>query len=64
MFHRSFARRIPQWYGRGIAEVMSNTVVREKKMHVGRLMQRNVEIMRERAPIPLAEFLSADRRSP
>jgi tetratricopeptide (TPR) repeat protein len=63
-FHRSFARKIPQWYGRGIAEVMSNTVVREKELHVGRLMQRNVEIMRERVPIPLREFLSADRHSP
>ena len=49
---------------RGIAEVMSNTFVREKELHVGRLMQGNLEVMRERAPIPLAEFLSADRRSP
>jgi hypothetical protein len=64
IFHRSFPRQIPQWYGRGICGVMSNTVVREKELHVGRLMQRNLDVMRERAPIRLGEFLSADRRSP
>ncbi len=64
IFHRSFPRQIPQWYGRGICEVMSNTVVREKELHVGRLMQRNLDVLRERVPIPLREFLSADRRSP
>lgn len=64
VFHRSFPQQIPQWYGRGIAEVMSNTFVREKELQVGRLMQRNLDVMRERAPIPLNEFLSADRRSP
>ncbi len=43
---------------------MSNTIVREKELHVGRLMQGNLDEMRQRAPIPLNEFLSADRRSP
>ena len=64
VFHRSFPRQIPQWYGRGICEVMSNTFVREKELHVGRLMEDNLDVMRRRAPIPLNEFLSADRRSP
>ena len=64
VFHRSFPQQIPEWYGRGVAEVMSNTVVRQKELHVGRLMQRNLDVIRERAPIPLNEFLSADRRSP
>jgi tetratricopeptide (TPR) repeat protein len=64
VFHRSFPQQVPQWYGRGIAEVMSNTFVREKELHVGRLIQRNLDVVRERAPIPLVEFLAADRRSP
>jgi tetratricopeptide (TPR) repeat protein len=64
VFYRSFPRQIPEWYGRGVCEVMSNTVVREKELHVGRLMKQNMRIMRERAPIPLPEFLAADRRSP
>jgi len=63
-FHRSFPRQLPEWYARGICGVMSNTVVREKELHVGRLMKQNVRIMRERAPIPLKDFLAADRRSP
>ena len=64
VFTNAFPRRLPQWYSRGVAEVMSNTFVREKELHVGRLMQGNIDVMRERAPIPLAEFLSADRSSP
>ena len=64
VFTRTFPRSLPEWYARGIAEVMSNTFVRETEMHVGRLMQGNINIMRVRAPIPLAEFLAADRRSP
>lgn len=63
IFTRTFPRRIPEWYARGIAGVMSNTFVREKRLDVGRLMQGNIDVMRERAPIPLAEFLAADRRS-
>ena len=64
VFTRAFPRSLPQWYARGVAEVMSNTFVRENELHVGRVMERNVRVMRERAPIPLAEFLGADRRSP
>jgi tetratricopeptide (TPR) repeat protein len=64
VFHRSFPRKIPQWYGRGVAEVMSNTVVREKELHVGRLIQWDLDTMRSRTPIPLNQFLSADRGSP
>jgi tetratricopeptide (TPR) repeat protein len=64
VFTNAFPRRLPLWYSRGVAEVMSNTFVREKELHVGRLMQGNLDLMRQRAPIPLADFLSADRRSP
>jgi tetratricopeptide (TPR) repeat protein len=64
VFTRSFPGRLPEWYSRGIAEVMSNTFVREKEVHVGRLIQGNLDIMRERASIPLNEFLSAQGRSP
>ncbi|HYN02257.1 MAG TPA: tetratricopeptide repeat protein [Vicinamibacteria bacterium] len=63
IFTRTFPRRLPEWYARGIAGVMSNTFVRGKQLDVGRLMQGNINVMRERAPIPLAEFLAADRRS-
>jgi hypothetical protein len=35
VFSRSFPQRLPQWYSRGMAEVLSNTLVREKEIHVG-----------------------------
>ena len=63
VFTGAFARRLPLWYSRGIAEVMSNTFVREKELQVGRPMQGNLEELRGRAPIPFAEFLAADRSS-
>lgn len=63
VFTNAFPRRLPIWYSRGIAEVVSNTFVREKELHVGRPMRGNLEELRGRALIPLAEFLSADRTS-
>jgi TPR repeat protein len=63
VFTRSFPQRLPAWYSRGIAEVMSNTIVREKEVHVGRPMRGNLEILNQRPAIPLDEFLSADYRS-
>jgi len=63
VFHRSMPRGVPEWYSRGVAEVLSNTIVREKELHVGRLMQDHLDRMREAVTIPLAEFLAADRSS-
>jgi tetratricopeptide (TPR) repeat protein len=63
VFTRSFPRVLPFWYSRGVAEVMSNTVVREKELHVGRVIQDNLKLMQSQGSIPLEEFLAADRRS-
>jgi len=63
VFTRSFPRRLPAWYSRGMAEVMSNTIVRDKELHVGRPMAENLERLRQYSPIPLSEFLSAEGRS-
>jgi tetratricopeptide (TPR) repeat protein len=63
VFHRSFPRRVPEWYGRGIAEVMSNTIVRDKELHVGRPLSSNLQTVRERPMVPLGELLSADHAS-
>jgi hypothetical protein len=63
VFNRSFPRRLPVWYARGIAEVMSNTIVRDEELHVGRPLRANIELLRERAPVPIKEFLVADYRS-
>jgi tetratricopeptide (TPR) repeat protein len=63
VFNRSFPRRVPAWYARGIAEVMSNTIVRDKELHVGRPMPWNLQTVRERPLVPLGELLSADYSS-
>lgn len=64
VFSGAFPRRLPLWYQRGVAEVMSNTFVREKELHVGRPLRSNLRVLNERPAIPLAEFLAVDRRSP
>jgi tetratricopeptide (TPR) repeat protein len=63
VFNRSFPQRLPQWYARGMAEVLSNTIVREKEIHIGRPMRENLELMTQRPPIPIDEFLSATSSS-
>ena len=63
VFNRSFPRRLPAWYSRGIAEVMSNTIVRDKELHVGRPLRSNIETVRQHSLVPLGELLSADYAS-
>jgi len=63
VFHRSLPVGVPAWYSRGVAEVLSNTIVREKELHVGRLMSDNLQRVRENALIPLDEFLGVERGS-
>lgn len=63
VFNRSFPRHLPAWYSRGIAEVMSNTIVRDKELHVGRPLHSNLATVREHSLVPLGELLSADRSS-
>lgn len=63
VFHRSLPPGTPEWYSRGVTEVLSNTIVREKEIHVGRLMDQHLRRMREQTHIPLAEFLAVQRGS-
>jgi tetratricopeptide (TPR) repeat protein len=63
VFTRSFPQRLPAWYARGVADLMSNTIVREKELHVGRPIRGHLEVMRQQRAVPLGEFLTADERS-
>jgi tetratricopeptide (TPR) repeat protein len=63
VFNRSFPRRLPAWYSRGIAEVMSNTIVRDKELHVGRPLRSSLQTVREHSLVPLSELLTADSSS-
>jgi tetratricopeptide (TPR) repeat protein len=60
---RSFPRPLPAWYLRGVSEVWSNTRVRDKEIHVGRVIQSNVQRVRQGGLIRLDEFLSAEGQS-
>lgn len=63
VLHRSLPVSIPAWYARGVTEVLSNTIVREKELHVGRLINGHLQTLYQRALIPLDEFLAVSGRS-
>jgi tetratricopeptide (TPR) repeat protein len=42
---------------------MSNTIVRDKELHVGRPLRSNIETVRQHSLVPLGELLSADYSS-
>jgi len=58
-FGRSFPVSAPPWLVRGVAELMSSTSVREKELRVGRPLQNSLDTIRQRALVPLDEFLGA-----
>jgi len=53
----------PLWFSRGLADLFGNTVVRGKDVQVGRLISHHLRELGGRTRIPLAELLSADRKS-
>jgi TPR repeat protein len=59
----SFPRSLPAWYHRGLAEVWSNSLVRDREIQVGRPIRYRLSRLREHAPIPAAEFFGAARGS-
>jgi len=63
VFHRSTPGKVPEWYARGVSDVLSNTIVRDKELHVGRLMNDRLSRVREGSFIPLEEFLAVERGS-
>ncbi|MGE0455597.1 MAG: hypothetical protein AB7O37_14160 [Vicinamibacteria bacterium] len=58
-FGRSFHVAAPPWLVRGVAELMSSTSVREKELRVGRPLRNSLETIRQRALVPMDDFLGA-----
>jgi hypothetical protein len=56
--------RLPIWLSRGLAEVMSNTIVTDRSLQVGMILVSSLETLRDRGRIRFPEFVSADGRSP
>ncbi|MEO6213057.1 MAG: hypothetical protein ABIP65_05455 [Vicinamibacterales bacterium] len=59
----SFGRPLPLWVSRGLAGVLSNTLVRQNDVLVGTAIPWHLETLRERR-LPLAKMISATRGSP
>lgn len=60
----SIPHELPLWYYRGLAEVFSNTLIRDKDVQIGRILPWHLERLRERVPLKLDELLGATRQSP
>jgi TPR repeat protein len=60
----TFEQDLPPWLFRGLTEVFSNTIVREKEILIGQLIPWHLERLRERSRPPLDVMLAADSKSP
>jgi len=56
----SFDRDLPPWFSRGLADVFSNTIVRDDVLLVGQLIPWHLERLRSTARIPLQSLLADD----
>ena len=62
----SFEKPLPSWFTRGMAELFSNTIVRDNDVLVGPVLPQHIQALRERAgaAVPLDVQLSIDAGSP
>src|SRR5207253_2373027 len=60
----SFDRRLPLWFSRGLAGVLSNTVVTENQVLIGPPIPGHLETLREQARLPLAQLVAVTAESP
>lgn len=59
----SFDQRLPAWFQRGLAGVMSNTIVRDSFLLVGPIIPWELEKVRNEARLPLARLVTVTRGS-
>lgn len=59
----SVAKDMPHWFTRGLAGVLSNTLVRDTYLFIGSLIPWHLEYLRERTRLPLAALVSMSPRS-
>ena len=60
----SVSRDLPLWYYVGLTEMMSNTIVRDTHLDIGRPIPWHVQRLRDRTRLPARELLTLDRTSP
>jgi tetratricopeptide (TPR) repeat protein len=55
---------LPPWLARGLAQVMSNTIVRDGKVFVGTPIQRNLQVIAERSRLLLPALVQVKADAP
>jgi Flp pilus assembly protein TadD len=55
---------MPLWFYRGLSGVMSNTIVRDSYLEVGRTIPWHLRILRSSQRLKLPELMAVDQRSP
>jgi Flp pilus assembly protein TadD len=64
MLSSSFHSRLPMWFTRGLAEVLSNTNVTDKEVQIGRAIPSNIQEFKSGGRYPLEQLLTMTRQSP
>lgn len=59
----SFPRDAPLWFRYGLQELIGNTLVRQKDIHVGRIIPYHLERLAQGSRLPLPQLLEATRES-
>ena len=60
----SFNADMPLWFSRGLAGVMSNTIVRDDHIDVGRVLPSHLARLQQGIRLTLRELIAVDRNSP
>src|SRR3982750_437154 len=64
ILQQSVGHSLPLWFSRGLAGVMSNTIVRESKIYLGPPIPWHLERLREGMRLKLPALLKVARNSP
>jgi hypothetical protein len=64
ILHQSIGRPMPLWFSRGLAGVMSNTIVRESKIMLGPIIPWELERLRTSARLKVPALLKMTGDSP
>jgi tetratricopeptide (TPR) repeat protein len=63
MINASFPRDAPLWFRFGLQELIGNTLVRQKDIHVGRIIPYHLQRLAQGPLMPLPRLLEATRES-
>jgi tetratricopeptide (TPR) repeat protein len=64
VMRNGFRQDLPLWFGRGLAAFMSNTLVRDSSLQLGRIVPWYLQRLQTGARPTLRELLTADNKSP